>query len=51
MNQGKVNNSDDALKGLSRGQVRQIIRRNMVSRIKPSGKVYDRKKSKKSFDQ
>jgi hypothetical protein len=51
MNQSKVNNSDDALKGLSRGQVRQIIRRNMISRVKPSGKVYDRKKSKKSFDQ
>lgn len=51
MNQSTVNNSDDALKGLSRGQVRQIIRRNMISRVKPSGKVYNRKKSKKSFDQ
>jgi hypothetical protein len=50
MNRGKVNNSDDALKGLSRGQVRQIVRRNMISRIKPSGKVYDRKKSKKDLN-
>lgn len=51
MNQGTVNNSDEVLKGLSKGQVRQIIRRNMISRVKPSGKVYNRKKSKKSFDQ
>jgi hypothetical protein len=50
MNQGKVNNSDDALKGLSRGQVRQIIRRNMISRIKPSGKVYNRKNNKKDLN-
>lgn len=50
MNQGTVNNSEDVLKGLSRGQVRQIIRRNMISRVRPSGKVYDRKKNKKDFE-
>ena len=50
MNQGTVNNSEDALKGLSRGQVRQIIRRNMISRIKPSGKVYCRKNNKKDLN-
>ena len=49
MNQGTDNNSEQVLKGLSRGQVRQIIRRNMISRVKPSGKVYDRKKNRKDF--
>ena len=49
MNQGTDTNSEQVLKGLSRGQVRQIIRRNMISRVKPSGKVYDRKKNKKDF--
>jgi len=50
MNQDTVNNSDEVLKGLSRGQVRQIICRKMISRIKPSGKVYNRKNNKKDFN-
>ena len=35
---------DALLNGLSRGHVRQIIRRNMISKVKPSGKIYDRNK-------
>lgn len=29
----------------------QLIRRKMITKIKPSGKVYDRKKSKNKFNQ
>jgi hypothetical protein len=36
--------------GLSRGQVKQIIRRNMVTRVKASKKVYDRKKERKNLE-
>ena len=35
---------DALLNGLSRGHVRQIIRRNMISKVKPSGKIYNRSK-------
>ncbi len=35
---------DALLNGLSWGHVRQIIRRNMISKVKPSGKIYDRNK-------
>ena len=35
---------DALLNGLSRGHVCQIIRRNMIGKIKPSGKIYDRNK-------
>jgi len=34
--------------GLSERHVAQIIRRKMIQRVKPSGKVYDRNKTKKS---
>ena len=33
----------DKFNGLSKGQVKQIIRRNMITRVKASKKVYDRK--------
>jgi len=36
--------TDDWKQGLSKRHVAQIIRRNMITRSKPSGKVYDRKK-------
>lgn len=50
MNQGTVHtNSEDVFKGLTPGHVRQIIRRNMISRVKPSGKVYNRKKVDKKY--
>jgi len=29
----------------------QLIRRKMITKIKPSGKVYDRKKENKKFNQ
>ena len=34
----------DKFNGLSKGQVKQIIRRNMITRVKPSGKEYKRNK-------
>jgi hypothetical protein len=40
----------DKFNGLSRGQVKQIIRRNMITRVKSSKKVYDRKKFKKDLE-
>ena len=40
---------EDKFNGLSKGQVKQIIRRNMITRIKTSNKVYDRKKGKKGL--
>lgn len=35
------------MEGLSKRHIAQIIRRKMISKKKPSGKVYDRKKDKK----
>jgi len=40
----------DKFNGLSKGQVKQIIRRNMVTRVKASKKVYDRKKERKNLE-
>ena len=40
---------ENQFNGLSRGQVKQIIRRNMVTRVKASKKVYDRKKERKNL--
>jgi hypothetical protein len=40
----------DKFNGLSKGQVKQIIRRNMITRVKASKKVYDRKKEKRNLD-
>ena len=40
----------DKIDGLNKRHVAQIIRRNMVSRVKPSKKVYDRKKERKGLD-
>ena len=41
---------DNKFNGLSRGQVKQIIRRNMITRVKTSKKVYDRKKEKRNLE-
>ena len=41
---------ENKFNGLSRGQVKQIIRRNMITRVKTSKKVYDRKKEKRNLD-
>ena len=40
---------EDKCNGLSRGQVKQIIRRNMIIKVKASKKVYDRKKEKRGL--
>jgi hypothetical protein len=40
---------EDKLNGLSKGQVKQIIRRNMITKVKPSKKVYSRKNLKKGL--
>ena len=40
----------DKFNGLSRGQVKQIIRRNMITKVKASKKVYDRKKEKRNLE-
>jgi hypothetical protein len=40
---------EDKFNGLSKGQVKQIIRRNMITRVSKSAKVYDRKKGKKGL--
>ena len=40
----------DKFNGLSKGQVKQIIRRNMITRVKASKKVYDRKKEKRNLE-
>jgi len=40
----------DKIDGLNKRHVAQIIRRNMVTRTKPSKKVYDRKKERKGLD-
>ena len=55
---GSLSYIDDMMKeqdenkfnGLSRGQVKQIIRRNMITRVKSSKEVYDRKKEKRNLD-
>lgn len=39
--------SEDKLNGLNPRHVAQIIRRKMIQKSKPSGKVYNRKKIKK----
>jgi len=39
----------DKFSGLSKGQVKQIIRRNMITKVKPSKKVYSRKNLKKDL--
>lgn len=36
--------------GLNIRHVAQIVRRNMITKIKPSGKVYSRKKFKLDLD-
>ena len=38
---------EEKFNGLERRHVRQIIRRMMIQKVKPSGKMYDRKKFKK----
>jgi hypothetical protein len=43
------NETQDWKQGLSERHIAQIIRRNMITRSKPSGKVYDRKKLKQKF--
>ena len=40
----------DKFNGLSKGQVKQIIRRNMITRVKSSKKVYDRKNFKRDLE-
>ena len=40
----------DKFNGLSKGQVKQIIRRNMITRVKASKKIYDRKKEKRNLE-
>jgi hypothetical protein len=39
----------DKIEGLNKRHVAQIIRRNMVQRVKDSKKVYDRKKKKEKI--
>jgi len=41
---------ENKFNGLSRGQVKQIIRRNMITRIKTSKKVYNRKQTKRNLE-
>jgi hypothetical protein len=40
----------DKIEGLNKRHVAQIIRRNMVQRVKDSKKVYDRKKKEKIWN-
>lgn len=40
----------DKIAGLNKRHVAQIIRRNMVQRVKDSKKVYDRKKERKNLE-
>jgi hypothetical protein len=40
---------EDKFNGLSRGQVKQIIRRNMITKVKSSKKAYDRKREKRGL--
>ena len=39
----------DKIEGLNKRHVAQIIRRNMVQRVKDSKKIYDRKKERKNL--
>jgi len=41
---------ETTINGLSIGHIKQIIRRSMITKTKPSKKVYDRKHSRKRFD-
>jgi hypothetical protein len=40
---------DNEFNGLSKGYVKQIIRRSMLTKTKPSNKVYNRKKEKRGL--
>jgi hypothetical protein len=40
----------ETLNGLSERYVAQIVRRKMIQKVKPSGKVYNRKNNKKHED-
>ena len=40
----------DKFNGLSNGQVKQLMRRNMITRVKASKKVYDRNKEKRNLE-
>jgi hypothetical protein len=40
---------EEKFNGLERRHVQQIIRRMMIQKVKPSGKIYDRKKSRKGL--
>jgi len=40
---------DDTINGLDKRHAAQIIRRKMITKVKPSGKVYNRKKLKKNL--
>jgi hypothetical protein len=40
---------EEKFNGLERRHVAQIVRRLMIQKVKPSGKVYDRKKFRKSL--
>ena len=40
----------DKFNGLSKGQVKQIIRRNMITKTAPSKKNYSRKNLKKDLE-
>lgn len=42
----KKQNTEETLNGLSLRHVAQIIRRSMIQKVKPSAKVYNRKKLK-----
>lgn len=37
----------DKIDGLNKRHVAQIVRRNMITRIKPSKKIYNRKRKEK----
>jgi hypothetical protein len=41
----------ETINGLTIGHVKQIIRRSMITKTKPSKKVYDRKHDKKRFEE
>lgn len=41
-----ASNKNNNIDGLSERHVAQIIRRKMIQKVRPSGKVYSRKKDK-----
>jgi len=45
----KIMEKENKINGLERRHVAQIVRRMMIQKMKPSKKVYDRKKSKKDL--